>query len=292
MIKVENLKKSIDDQVILQEVNFAIPTGEIVGLLGRNGAGKSTLIRIMIGSLVADVGRVYFDEKDVVKFPEMKDIAYVPDTPVFMSQYDVKELVKFYSTVYPRFDQNEFYKLLDDYQLPRTKVSDFSKGMRAFLAIILAFCSGTAYVILDEPTNGIDPITKRDVLNFIANQVKENGTTVLISTHHLDEVDAIATMIMTMKNRTVDAVVNLREANKQLIKLQVAFADELPAYLTELADARMLSQVGKVYTFLVNGDMEATLAKFEAASPLILTEIPISAEDIFMVALGSDDGVA
>ena len=291
MIRVESLKKKINGEIILQNVDFTIPKGEIVGLLGRNGAGKSTLIRTMIGILVADEGSVYFDEIDISNFPEKKDIAYVPDTPAFISQYDVKELVEFYSMIYPNFAQSEFYKLLNRYKLPCTRISELSKGMRSFLAIILAFCSRTAYVFLDEPTNGIDPITKRDVLNFIANQVAENGTTVLISTHHLDEVDEIATMIMTMKNQTIESIVNLQEANKQLIKLQVAFEDKLPFRLKELDYVQLVSHIGKVYTFLISGNKEKTLNKFKAASPLILTEIPISVEDIFMAELGGADDV-
>jgi len=197
MLKVTNLKKTIDNQTILDDVSFTLQRGNIIGLLGRNGAGKTTLLRTMVGILDPDEGCVTYEDTDIHKNPETKQkIVYVPDSTNILNGYTVKEIVKFYKSVYAAFDEAYFYELLERFNLPNKRIRSYSKGMKALLAIILAVSTKAEYIILDEPTNGLDPIVKRQILQFLVGEVAEKEITIFISTHHLDEVEQIADTII------------------------------------------------------------------------------------------------
>lgn len=114
MLKVTSLKKTIDNQTILDDVSFTLQKGSIVGLLGRNGAGKTTLLRTIVGILDPDEGTVTYEDIDIHKNPETKQkIVYVPDSTNILNGYTVKEIVKFYKAVYTAFDEPYFYELLE-----------------------------------------------------------------------------------------------------------------------------------------------------------------------------------
>ncbi|MCL1949320.1 MAG: ABC transporter ATP-binding protein [Turicibacter sp.] len=291
MIEVSNLRKSIDGKDILLDIHFQIPKGSIVGLLGRNGAGKTTLLRTLVGILKPTAGTITLEGVDIIQQPEAKEkVVYVPDQHTFLSGYKVKELVAFYASIYPEFDKEKCLGLLELYKLPSTSVRSYSKGMKALLAIILAFATGAEYIILDEPTSGLDPIVKRQVLKFILNEVAEHGTTVLISTHHLDEVEKIADTVIFLNGGTIESITSLEATKEQFTKVQVAFKEGKG--FEHLPNVKILSQVGKVSTILVDGDVGATLKRLEAAGPLFMEELPMSLEDIFITTLGGDDYVA
>ncbi|MDM5189785.1 ABC transporter ATP-binding protein [Bacillus sp. DX4.1] len=283
MLKVANIQKTIDNQVVLNNISFTLQKGSIVGLLGRNGAGKTTLLRTLVGILDPDEGTVTYDDMDVHKHPEIKQkVAYVPDSTNILNGYTVKEIAKFYKAVYTAFDENYFYQLLERFNLPNKRIRSYSKGMKALLAIILAFCTGVEYIILDEPTNGLDPIVKRQVLQFVIEEVAEREITILISTHHLDEVEKIADTIIILKDHTVASITTLEDTKSCYAKIQVAYERSLPQKLENLCNIKILNQTGKVYTILIEGNVAVTLEKFHKEQPLLIEELPMSLEDVFV----------
>ncbi|CAG9610908.1 ABC transporter ATP-binding protein YtrB [Bacillus rhizoplanae] len=285
MLKVTNVKKTIDNQIILEDISFTLKKGSIVGLLGRNGAGKTTLLRTLVGILNPDEGTVTYNEIDVHKHPEVKQVVvYVPDSTNVLSGYTVKEIVKFYKAVYHNFNEDYFYKLLERFNLPEKRIRSYSRGMKALLAMILAFSTGVEYIILDEPTNGLDPIVKRQILQFLIEEVAEREITILISTHHLDEVEKIADTVIILKDRTIASITALEDTKSRYAKIQVAYERSLPQKLVNLCNVKVLNQTGKVYTILIEGNVTATLEKFHKEQPLLLEELPMSLEDVFVTA--------
>lgn len=289
MLKAENVQKTIENQTVLTNISFELPKGSIAGLLGRNGAGKTTLIRMLVGILSPDEGTVTYDGEDVHQNPEVKQrVAYVPDSTNLLNGYTVKEIVRFYESVYENFDTAYFYGLLHRFNLPERRIRSYSRGMKASFAMILAFSTKAEYVILDEPTNGLDPIVKRQVLQFIVEEVAERNVTVLISTHHLDEVEKIADTIIVVKDHEIASITSVEAVKNQYVKIQVAFERSLPQKLENLHNVTLLSQTGKVYTLLIQNHLEATLDKFRKEQPILLEELPMSLEDIFVTTLGGD----
>ncbi|WP_028399531.1 ABC transporter ATP-binding protein [Ectobacillus panaciterrae] len=289
MLKAENVQKTIENQTVLTNISFELPKGSIAGLLGRNGAGKTTLIRMLVGILSPDKGTVTYDGEDVHQNPDVKQrVAYVPDSTNLLNGYTVKEIVRFYESVYKNFDTAYFYGLLHRFNLPERRIRSYSRGMKASLAMILAFSTKAEYIILDEPTNGLDPIVKRQVLQFIVEEVAERNVTVLISTHHLDEVEKIADTIIVVKDHEIASITSVEAVKNQYVKIQVAFERSLPQKLENLHNVTLLSQTGKVYTLLIQNHIEATLDKFRKEQPILLEELPMSLEDIFVTTLGGD----
>ncbi|PGC30435.1 ABC transporter ATP-binding protein [Bacillus pseudomycoides] len=293
MLKVTELGKTIDNQVILDNISFTLQKGSIVGLLGRNGAGKTTLLRTLVGILDPDDGTVTYDDVDVHKHPEIKQkVAYVPDSTNILSGYTVKEIAKFYKAAYTNFNEEYFYQLLERFNLPEKRIRSYSRGMKALLAMILAFCTGVEYIILDEPTNGLDPIVKRQILQFLIEEVAEREITILISTHHLDEVEKIADTVIILKNHTIASITALEDTKSRYAKIQVAYERSLPQKLENLNNIKILNQTGKVYTILIESNVAITLEKFHKEQPLLLEELPMSLEDIFVTTFEEDSHVS
>lgn len=293
MLQVENIKKTIDGQIIFENISFTLQKGSIVGLLGRNGAGKTTMLRTLVGILDPNEGTVTYDGVNIHSHPEIKQkVAYVPDSSQVLSGYTVKEIVTFYKAVYENFDEEYFYQLLERFNLPNKRIRSYSRGMKALLAMILAFCTGVEYIILDEPTNGLDPIVKRQILQFLIEEVAEREVTILISTHHLDEVEKIADTIIILKDHTIASITALDDVKTRFAKIQVAYERLLPQKLENLYNVKLLNQTGKVYTILIEGNVSATLEKFHKEQPLLLEELPMSLEDIFVTTFEGDSHVS
>ncbi|MGH0775889.1 ABC transporter ATP-binding protein [Bacillus cereus] len=293
MLKVTSLKKTIDSQTILDDVSFTLQRGSIIGLLGRNGAGKTTLLRTMVGILDPDEGSVTYEDTDIHKNPETKQkIVYVPDSTNILNGYTVKEIVKFYKTVYTAFDEVYFYELLERFNLPKKRIRSYSKGMKALFAIILAISTKAEYIILDEPTNGLDPIVKRQILQFLVGEVAEKEITIFVSTHHLDEVEQIADTIIILKGHTISSITSLDDTKSRFAKIQVAYERSLPQKLENLSNIKILNQTGKVYTILIEGNVATTLEKFYKEQPILIEELTMSLEDVFVTTLEEDGYVS
>jgi ABC-2 type transport system ATP-binding protein len=293
MLKVQNIRKTIEGTNVLENVSFTLQKGTIAGLLGRNGAGKTTLIRTMVGILSPDEGTVTYDNLDVAAHPEVKQrIAYVPDSTAIINSYSVKEIVKFYKLTYKNFDESYFNELMERFGLPNRRLRSYSKGMKALFAMILAFSTKAEYIILDEPTNGLDPIVKRNILQFIIEEVAERNITVIISTHHLEEIEKMADTLIMMKDNTIASVTSVEDAKHRFAKIQVAFERSLPQKLENLNNVKVLTKTGKVYTLLIQGNISGTMEKFQKEQPLLLEELPMSLEDVFVNTLGGDTYVS
>lgn len=293
MLSVIGISKELDGRPILQNVTFEIGRASITGLLGRNGAGKTTLLRTMMGILNPEKGRVEFEGESVHNDPSCRsNLVYVPDSTEAFVSYTPDEWADLYALMYPNFDKEYYVQLMDRFELPRQKkIKHFSKGMRALTAMIVSFSTRAPLILLDEPTNGLDPIVKKQVLSYLVEEVAESGTSLIISSHQLEEIERIADMIIWLKDGQVEEVTVLEKIKESLHKLQIVFKGETPADLFAQPNVRVIGKVGRVYTVLIEEDERKTRNLFEAEEPLLLEEMPIRLEDLFVFKLGGENYV-
>ncbi|MBR4150519.1 MAG: ABC transporter ATP-binding protein [Firmicutes bacterium] len=197
MIEVKGVYKKFDGCNALNGLDLNVADGSIYGLTGVNGSGKTTIIKIITGVYKPDKGSVKIDGADVFDSIEVKKLcAYIPDDLYFFASYSLKGMAAYLRGMYPSWNQARFEAMVKDFELdPKTKLSRFSKGMQKQAAFILAMSCCPKYLILDEPIDGLDPLVRRKVWNYVVNDVAERGMTVLVSSHNLDELEGICDSI-------------------------------------------------------------------------------------------------
>ena len=289
MIQVNKLIKSFDGFRALDGLNIHVPKGAVYGLVGPNGAGKSTVIRHLAGIYRQDSGQVLIDGQPVYENPEIKGrIAYIPDDIFFYTQATINDMMKFYRSVYPRFSPERFEKLAELFDLDRKQpMRKLSKGMQKQAAFWLAMSQCPEVVILDEPVDGLDPVMRRQVWSALLSDVAENGTTVLVSSHNLRELEDVCDHVGIMNHGRMLVERSLSELQDNIVKIQLAFADggKLPEGLEILHS----SSTGRLQQLILRGSAEELTAKLSAAGPLFLDVVPLNLEEIFIYELGGAD---
>ncbi|MFC9777987.1 ABC transporter ATP-binding protein [Paenibacillus chitinolyticus] len=292
MLNVEALSKRIDGHPVLEDVRFRLGQGSIAALVGRNGAGKTTLLRTLAGILEPDRGEVRWEGRSIHEYPDAKrNIVYVPDSLDMLGGYTAKECADLYRLAYPDFDPAYFADQLRRFHLPeRKKIRTFSKGMKALIGLLLAFSSKASLILLDEPTNGLDSIVRKQVLSFLVEEVASGNTSVLVSSHQLQELERIADTVIMIREGKLESASSLEETKGALHKLQVVFNGEPPGDFLSLPQVRVVSHVGRVYTLLLlQDDSVQTLQHLQHLNPLLVDRLSIQLEDVFEYRLGEGD---
>lgn len=289
IMKIRNLTKKMDDNLVLKDVSFDLKAGEITALIGRNGVGKTTLFSTMTGIYLPDEGDVFLDEESIFKHPEVKQqLFFLEDNMNHFNTYSVQTVVKIYRQIYPTFDEAFFSELMQRFELPmKAKLMSFSKGRKALFFIILAFSVNVRFLLLDEPMDGLDIIIKKQILAIIKDTVKKRGTSVVIASHRLEEFEAIADRVIVLKGASVEFDYYLEDMRTDAVKIQVAFkTKKIPDFVKN--NAQLLYRNGRIYTLLVTKNASSFLAELRLEEPVLLEEMSISIEDIFTVHLAND----
>lgn len=289
IMKIRNLTKKMDDNLVLKDVSFDLKAGEITALIGRNGVGKTTLFSTMTGIYLPDEGDVFLDEESIFKRPEVKQqLFFLEDNMNHFNTYSVQTVVKIYRQIYPTFDEAFFSELMQRFELPmKAKLMSFSKGRKALFFIILAFSINVRFLLLDEPMDGLDIIIKKQILAIIKDTVKKRGTSVVIASHRLEELEAIADRVIVLKGASVEFDYYLEDMRTDAVKIQVAFkTKKIPDFVKN--NAQLLYRNGRIYTLLVTKNASSFLAELRLEEPVLLEEMSISIEDIFTVHLAND----
>ena len=286
MIEVKNVTKSFDGFRALDGLNITVPRGAVYGLVGPNGAGKSTVIRHLAGIYRQDAGEVLVDGAPVFDNPAVKSrIAYIPDDIFYYTQATIRDMMRFTRDLYPGFDTDCFEKLGEAFPLnPKRLVRKLSKGQQKQVAFWLALAQRPEIVILDEPVDGLDPVMRRQVWSLLLQDVAERGTTVLVSSHNLRELEDVCDHVGIMDHGKMLLERSLSELQDNVVKIQLAFAQEtaLPADLEILHR----SETGRLQQLILRGKPDVLSARLAALDPLFLDVLPLSLEEIFIYELG------
>ena len=289
MIQVQDLVKTFDGFRALDGLNISVPRGAVYGLVGPNGAGKSTVIRHLTGIYRQDAGQVLIDGEPVYENPAVKArLAYIPDEVFYYTQASIQDMMRFTRDMYPTFDEDCFRKLGEAFQLdPRRPMRKLSKGQQKQAAFWLAVSQRPDVVILDEPVDGLDPVMRRQVWSILLSDVAERGTTVLVSSHNLRELEDVCDHVGIMNKGRMLRERSLSELQENIVKIQLALPDgaELPADLEILHQ----SATGRLRQLILRGRAEELTAKLAAVQPLFMDPLPLSLEEIFIYELGGVD---
>ena len=288
MIEVRNVSKSFDGFKALNQLSINVPTGAIYGLVGPNGAGKSTIIRHITGIYRQDEGEVLVNGEPVFENPNIKkDIAYIPDDVFFFAQSTIKDMMRFYKGVCPSFSVERYEKLRRAFDLnENSKMRSLSKGMQKQAAFWLMVSMCPKVLVLDEPVDGLDPVMRRQVWGILMADVAENGTTVLVSSHNLRELEDVCDHVGIMNKGKLLLERNLSDLQDNIAKVQLALPEgkNLPQELKVLHH----SSTGRLQTIIVRGKAEEITNQLATCEPLFMDVIPLSLEEIFIYELGGE----
>ena len=290
MLEANNVVKTFDGFRALDGANMTVPRGAVYGLVGPNGAGKSTIIRHFTGVYRPDSGQVTLDGQPVYENPAAKSrMAAIPDDWYYFPQASIAEMAKLYAGAYPSFSWERYEKMKQVFPLnDRQMLRRMSKGMQKQAAFWLTMCCMPEYLILDEPVDGLDPVMRRQVWSLLLGDVAERGTTVLVSSHNLRELEDVCDHVGIMNQGKVLLERSLSELQDTTVKLQVVYPGEEPRLPAEL-NILHHSAVGRVHTYILRGDRESILNRMQITAPLLLEAIPLTLEEIFIYELGGAD---
>ncbi|MEM9585858.1 MAG: ABC transporter ATP-binding protein [Planctomycetota bacterium] len=237
-IEVTGLCRTFRGRVALDEINLSIPRGSVFGLVGVNGAGKTTLIRHLIGALKPQRGLVRILGQDPIsqRTDLMRRVGYMSEEDGLPRWAKVGELIDFFRGIQPHWDSAYASELCDLFELSRgDSMSGLSKGQRARLGLLVAIAHRPEVLILDEPSSGLDPIARGDILEAVIRTVNEDGRTVLFSSHLLDEVDRVCDSVAMIHDGRVleTATLESLQANYCELVVGIESAESLKASLTE-----------------------------------------------------------
>ena len=195
VIEVAGLSRRFGSKMALDNIHLSVPRGVVFGLVGVNGAGKTTLLKHLLGLLRAATGtvRVFGHDPAIDPAQVLSRIGYLSEEPDLPSWMRLGELFRYTQAFYPNWDPAFADEVRLSFALdPAAKVKNLSKGQRARAGLILALAHRPELLVLDEPSSGLDPIVRQDILAAIIRTIAEEGRTVLFSSHLLHEVERVA----------------------------------------------------------------------------------------------------
>jgi len=289
MIEVKELHKSFDGFEALRGLDIHVPRGAVYGLVGPNGAGKSTVIRHLAGIYRQDSGEILIGGEPVYENPAVKaKLAYIPDDIFYFGAATIRDMKNLYRAMIPTFSDERFEKLREAFPLEEKRaMRRLSKGMQKQAAFWIALSCCPEVILLDEPVDGLDPVMRRQVWSLLLQDVSERGTTVLVSSHNLRELEDVCDHVGIMDKGRMLLERPLAALQENTVKIQLALPDgaELPEGLDILHETR----TGRLRQLILRGNGDELTARLQACNPFFLDALPLSLEEIFIYELGGED---
>jgi ABC-2 type transport system ATP-binding protein len=291
VIEIADLSRRFGKTQALRNVALDIPRGSVFGLLGANGAGKTTLIKHILGLLRAQSGQVHVFGEDPVAAPKqvLAQIGYLAednDLPEWMS---VAELLTYSRAFYPTWDDDYAVDLLRAFALnPGAKVRTLSKGQKARAGLIVALAYRPPLLVFDEPSSGLDPVVRHDILEAIIRAIADEGRTVLFSSHLLNEVERVADRVALIDKGRLLYSAELNEVKANHCAVTVRF-EERRAQQPELSCVLNWQGGGAEWTAMCRGRRTAVKARLEELGACVVEEHTPSLNDIFLAQVGFEN---
>jgi ABC-2 type transport system ATP-binding protein len=294
VVDLRNVTRRFGDKVALDNVSFRVPTGSVVGLVGENGAGKTTLIKHILGLLKAQSGSVRVFGLDPVADPVgvLSRVGYLSEDPDMPGWMRVRELIRYVAAFYPTWDHDYAERLRREFGLdPNAKIKHLSKGQRARAGLIVALAYRPELLLLDEPSSGLDPIVRRDILGAIVRTIADEGRTVLFSSHLLAEVERVSDQVAMIKSGRILFCDALDRVKMRHARLTLRFEDPQAAP-PRLAGALAWDGSGCEWTAVCSGNSNQWQSAAAAIGAQVVEQSAVSLDEIFIARSGAQNGAS
>ena len=285
-IETTGLSKSFKSKPAVRELNLRVPAGSIFGFLGRNGAGKTTTIKLLMGMLKPDAGTATIfglpvhDRRAAVQIRQR--IGFVTEDKDLYPYMTVDQVIRFTRPFFPKWRDDLAQRYLKMFDLPVTeKVPGLSKGMRSKLMLLLALSRGAELLILDEPTDGLDPAAVENVLRELVALAAE-GLTIFFSSHQLAEVDQIADHVSIIDRGVIVASDSLDDLKVRYRRLHIVFEKEPSAPVHWPSGVEHLRQEGRTVSILANRNLDEILEQARSIPGASVEQFPVTLKEIFL----------
>ncbi len=284
VIEVSNLVRRFRRTEALTGVSLTVPRGCVYGLVGENGAGKTTLIKHILGALKPQQGLVRVFGKDPMHdaVAVLADIGYLSEGRDMPGWMTVRQLMRYTAAFYPRWDGAFAKQLVSDFELdPGQKIRHLSRGKRALAGLLIALAHRPPLLVLDEPSSGLDPIVRKDILGAIVRTVADEGRTVFFSSHLLDEIERVSDYVTVISGGRVvlsERLDALKDAHSRLVIRFEAALDRAP----DLPGAIRITGAAREWTVLCNGRRDEVVAAAQRLHGSLVDDAPATLDDIFI----------
>ena len=289
VIHVSSLTRRFGQKTALSSVSLSVARGQVHGLVGANGAGKTTLIKHVLGLLRAESGSVQVFGKDPVGEPVdvLSRVGYLSEENDLPGWMRVDELIRYSRSFYPSWDDAYAEELREMFGLDlAAKVGSLSKGQKARAGLVIALSYRPELLVLDEPSSGLDPIVRRDILAAVIRTIADEGRTVLFSSHLLDEVEQVAdhvTMI-TSGRIVLDGPLDTIQESHRLVTVRFPEPRNRPPSVSGVLrwDGR-----GREWHAVVRGDDEETETAIANSTGQVIDKRAASLDEVFVAHAGA-----
>ena len=287
VIRTRGLRKSYDGSPALRGIDLAVPRGSICGFLGRNGAGKTTTLKLLLNLLRPDAGEIFLFgdpvDSETAAVAARRRIGFVTEEKQLYPFMTVGQTIRFTRPFFPGWRRDLEDRYLKIFRLPESKpVPKLSKGMRAQLMLLLALARGAELLILDEPTDGLDPAVTEEVLQALAGLAATEGTSVFFSSHHLAEVEQIADRVCLIDRGQIVIDGALDDLKTDCRRILLVFSGDAPAAVAALAGVDHVRTRGRTASLLAHGDTDATLDRARELQPESVEVHPVTLKELFL----------
>lgn len=289
VIETHELTKRYGRFEAVRSLDLTVNMGRITGFLGRNGAGKSTTIKMLLGMThpTAGVGMVLGRPiHDPKANREMRrHVAYVGEDKQLYAYMTVEQIIRFTRSFYPDWQPQVEKRLLKEYQLPMTrKIKALSKGMRTKLALLLALSRRPSLLILDEPSEGLDPVSIEELLEAIVTAAAD-GTTVFFSSHQIAEVERVAEHVCIIDRGTRVTDFSLDDMRQEYRRITLGFSKQQPCDKFRIQGIQQIRMDGRQVVLVANQNADAIVELARSMEPVSVDVAPISLREVFLQAV-------
>jgi ABC-2 type transport system ATP-binding protein len=294
VVETVALRKRYGAVEALRGLDLTVPRGSICGVLGRNGAGKTTTLKILLGLVRPTAGQARVLGLAADSPPASLEIrrrtGFVSQDKDLYDAMTVAQILRFTARFFPQWRSDLAERYLRRLDLPPTrKVRALSHGMRNRLALLLALCRSAELLVLDEPTSSLDPAGAEEVLQTLVGHVASEGTTVLLCTQQIAEVEQIADRVVILDRGRTVAAGALDELQASYRRVRLVFAEEAPSVQLAATGAQRVQRDGRVLSVLTRGGADPVLAEAQSLQASSIEVLPVTLKEIFLESVIAEE---